>query len=150
MLSQSSLSAIRILCLASITLALSACGDFAGMVREVTYPPDFHYEGGQELRSRMHQLAYQLQLLEEALAEDDSGQTLQQQKVVGILSEMGRIGSNLQAGDIGPNHPFLQDYMRNFLYDVGQARNEVAQDPPRYYLAGRVSGGCANCHTINR
>jgi hypothetical protein len=120
------------------------------MVREVTYPPDFHYEGGQELRSRMHRLAYQLQLLEEALAEEDSGQALQQQKVVGILSEMGRIGSNLQASDIGPNHPFLQDYMSNFLLDVGQARNAVAQDPPRYYLAGRVSGGCVNCHKINR
>ena len=35
------------------------------MIRKVTYPPDFKYVSGQELRSRMDQLAYQLQLLDQ-------------------------------------------------------------------------------------
>ena len=136
--------------LLSTVLAIGGCSDFAPVVREFTYPPDFKYVSGQELRSRMDQLAYQLQLLDQALVQSDSGQALQQQQVVETLRNIERIGASLQAGEAGSTHPFLQDFMSDFRNEVGQARTAASMDPPRYYLAGRIAGGCANCHKVNR
>ena len=42
----------------------SACSDFAAAVREITYPPDFKYVSGQELRSDMQRLAFELRASE--------------------------------------------------------------------------------------
>ncbi|MEX1032473.1 MAG: hypothetical protein WDZ30_03865 [Cellvibrionaceae bacterium] len=130
-------------------LAISACSELSSNVRKVTYPPDFKYVTGEELRSNMQQLAYHLQQLDEALAVEAPEQ-VEQQKVTATLREIERIGSRLQAGQGGANHPFLEDMMPEFVTTVGQARLRAAQNPPRYYWAGRVSGACLNCHTINR
>lgn len=138
-----------ILSVAAILL-LSACSnEFAAKVRKVTYPPDFKYVSGQELRSNMHNLAYQLQLLDKALANTDSGQAAQQQ-VMDRLFKIEQAAASLQAGAAGASHPFLQDFMRNFVNQVGEARVAASLEPPRYYLAGKVSGGCVNCHKVNR
>lgn len=130
---------------------LSSCSDMAALARRVTYPPDFTYVSGQELRSRMDQLAYQLQLLDQALVvESNLNQQVRQQEVVSILGTIERIGTNLQAGESGSNHPFLEDHMADFVINVSQARSAAIMDPPSYYLAGRVAGGCVNCHRVNR
>lgn len=137
--------------LLSTVLAASGCSsDFAAAMRKVTYPPDFKYVSGEMLRSSMQQLAYQLQQLDEALVPDNPQDTAQQQKVLGALSNIERIGASLQAGDAGASHPFLQDFMQDFLADVDRARSAASLSQPRYYLAGRVSGGCLNCHKVNR
>ena len=60
---------LRLILLVSVILTFSACGDTAAAIRSVTYPPDFKYVSGQQLRSRMDQLAFQLQLLDQSLAE---------------------------------------------------------------------------------
>ena len=60
------------------------------------------------------------------------------------------IAGSLQAGDAGSSHPFLQDDMAEFMDDVRQARMSAALTPARYYWAGRLSGGCMNCHRTNR
>jgi len=143
-------SAARISFYALVITLLSACSDFAGMVRQVTYPPDFNYVSTQELRSRMQQLGYELQQLEDALAAENTQRADQQRQVVRILRDIEDIGGDLRAGDAGSNHPFLEDYMGAFLVDVRQARMGASLDPPRYYMAGRVSGGCVNCHRANR
>ena len=147
---QRTLTALRAILLFSIVLASSGCSDFAAVVRKVTYPPDFNYVTGQELRSRMHQMAFQLQLLDQALAENNTGRPVQQQQVLGSLRNIERVASSLQAGEAGSSHPFLQDFMKDFVADVEQARNAAALDPPSYYFAGRVAGGCVNCHKVNR
>jgi len=136
--------------LAVLFLSLSACGDTAALVRKVTYPPDFKYVSGDELRSNMDQLAFQLQLLDQALAETGAGQAEQQEQVIVILDSIERMGDRLQAGEAGANHPFLQDYMSRFVAGVQQARFAASQNPPRYYLTGRIAGGCINCHQANR
>lgn len=144
------LLAIVCLTIPFLVITLGGCADTATVVRKFTYPPDFKYVSGQELRSSMDKLAFQLQQLDQALAEDDSGQPVQQQQVIGILRDIERIGASLQAGDAGANHPFLQDYMTDFVANTGQARIAAALDPPRYYLAGRIAGACINCHQVNR
>ena len=136
----------RILLLSTV-LAISGCGDAAKMIRKATYPPDFKYVSGQELRSHMNQLAFQLQQLDQALSKSDS---LQQQEILDTLRNIEQIGINLQAGEAGSNHPFLQDFMSNFVNKISTARNAASLDPPRYYFAGLVAGGCINCHKVNR
>jgi len=139
-----------IILLLSTVLVFSGCSDFAAVVRKVTYPPDFKYVTGEELRTRMDQMAYQLQFLDNALAENNSGQSTQQQQVLGALSNIERISVSLQAGDAGSSHPFLQDYMSEFVINVGRAKQAASLDSPSYYAAGRVAGGCINCHKVNR
>jgi len=139
-------------------LMIAACSsDFAANVRKVTYPPDFKYVSAQELRSGMEKMAFQLQLLDQALLTSNSEQIMeqqqqqqQQQKVMDALRNIEKIGAKLQAGEGGASHPFLQDFMGGFVSKVTEARIAASLDKPRYYLAGKVSGGCVNCHKINR
>ena len=142
-------TALRVIVLSATIMLFSGCSDFAGAVRKITYPPDFKYVTGQELRSRMEQMAFQLQLLDQALTGSNTGQPAQQQ-VLGSLRNIERISANLQAGEAGSSHPFLQDFMTEFVADVERARNAAALDPPSYYFAGRLAGGCVNCHKVNR
>ena len=60
-------SVFRMILVLLTVLAISGCNDIASMARKVTYPPDFNYVSAQEFRSRMGQLAFQLQLLDQAL-----------------------------------------------------------------------------------
>ena len=143
----------RTILLATLALVvLTGCADSNPMdiIRQATYPPDFNYVSGQELQDSMDQLGYQLQQLDQALEPAESGEEVQQQEVIAVLGNIERIGTNLRAGDAGSNHPFLQDHMSDFVVDVGRARIAAMGNPPSYYLAGRVSGGCVNCHRINR
>lgn len=147
---QQSLSILHIILLLSAVLVTSGCNDIAAMARKVTYPPDFNYVSEQEFRSQMDQLAFQLQLLDRALVTSNPEQSIQQQQVLDALRNMERIGSSLQAGEAGSSHPFLQDFMKDFMTDVRQARTSASMDPASYYRAGRVAGGCVNCHEVNR
>lgn len=135
--------------LAGLLLTLSGCNDFAAAVRQVTYPPDFRYVTDAELRSRMNMLAYQLQQLDGALAVSDPA-VPDQEAVVDSLRQIERISSQLQAGDAGASHPFLENDMPAFVSQVNRALLAASQDPPRYYHAGRIVGACAGCHRINR
>lgn len=144
------MSILSLPAVACALLVIASCSEVASTVRKVTYPPDFKYVSGQELRSNMDKLAYNLQRLDLTLADTSADQYEQQQQVLDILHDIERIGTNLRAGDAGSNHPFLQDYMSNFVQQVGEARIAAAQNPPHYYLAGRISGGCTNCHKVNR
>lgn len=143
---------LRAILLLATLFAISGCGDsnIAAMIRKVTYPPDFNYVSGDKLRSKMTQMAYQVQLLDNELAGIDTEPFTQKQQVLGALRNIEKIASGLQAGDAGSNHPFLQGYMRDFVNDVGEASKSANLNPPNYYLAGRVSGGCVNCHSVNR
>lgn len=95
----------RVVLLVGSVLAMSACSDPGAMIRKATYPPDFKYVSGQELRSRMNQLAYQVQLLDGALVESNNP-AVQRQEVLDILRDIERIGTSLRAGESGSNHPF--------------------------------------------
>jgi hypothetical protein len=122
----------------------------ASVIREATYPPDFNYVTGEQLQDSMDQLGFYLQQLDQALEPAAGTAGVQQQEVVAVLGNIERIGTNLRAGDAGSNHPFLEDHMSDFVVQVGRARLAAMGSPPSYYLAGRVAGGCVNCHRVNR
>jgi hypothetical protein len=56
----------------------------------------------------------------------------------------------LRQGDLASRHQFLRGGMTDFLNNVERARMNAESNPPRYYLAGRVSGNCVNCHDTVR
>lgn len=139
----------------SLSFLLSSCSSqFANKIRQVTYPPDFNYTEQTNLRSDMAMLAQQMVLLERSLDQVAENTVIareaQRQDVLNSLKEMQRIASRLKAGNAGANHPFMDDYMQTFITKVDQARGAASIDPPRYYFAGKVSGACTNCHTVNR
>ncbi|NKB33476.1 MAG: hypothetical protein GKR91_10300 [Pseudomonadales bacterium] len=130
-------------------LSMTACNDIAGSFRQFTYPPDFNYVDSDVLRSRMQQLGFELNQLDRALASEHDQPPELQQQVTSILGNIERIAGRLQAGDAGSSHPFLQDDMAEFMDDLRQARISASLSPARYYWAGRLSGGCMNCHRSN-
>jgi len=139
--------------IAAITLisALFIAGStsqFASTVRKVTYPPDFKYTEQDYLRSDMHQLPVQMAILDKALFEpldQTIGQVqnqpeLQREQVLTALTNMGTIASRLHAGQTGANHPFMDDYIQDFVSEIDKARTAASLQQPRYYFAGRISG----------
>ncbi|MBT4582884.1 MAG: hypothetical protein HOD07_12530, partial [Gammaproteobacteria bacterium] len=108
------------------------------------------YADGEELRSRMHQLAWELQQLDLALVTELDNNPAFQREVTDTLSNIERIAGYLQSGDISSRHTFLEDGMDRFLTDVRRARTDATLGSPRYYMAGRISGACVNCHNANR
>lgn len=136
--------------LAIIVIASAACSELTPAVQYELYPAGFDSARDVELNSRMLQLGNELQRLDLALASQEDDPPDLQQQVVGSLREIERIAGFLQSGDINTNHPFLRDDMNEFLADVREASQSAASSPPRYYLAGRVTGSCINCHRANR
>jgi hypothetical protein len=139
----------------SCALFLMSCNSqFASSMRKVTYPPDFKYTEPNELRTDMARLALQMQFLDKALAEapgqSSTAGEQQREDVLTALRNISAIATNLEAGQSGANHPFMQDYMTDFVAKVYQAKSAASLAQPNYYFAGKVSGGCAGCHKINR
>ncbi len=124
---------------------LFACAGGAGFP-QIASPPPFDYADGEELRSRMHQLAFELQELDLVMISDDNRDARFQQDVVNSLRDIERIGGMLRETDLSSRHRFLLDDMGRFLNTVSRARQSAERAVPDYYSAGRVSGACVNCH----
>lgn len=127
-------------------LLLSSCtNNGGGGFPQIANPPPFDYPDGEELRSRMHQLAFSLQRLDNVLSEQyDEQNEPSQDAIVDNLRDIERVANTLQEGDLKSQHPFLLDEMANFIADVERA--EWAASRGRYYMAGRVAGSCVSCH----
>ena len=144
----------RMVIVLSCAAMLSCTSQFATQMRKVTYPPDFVYTEKRDLRSGMAELAQQLVSLEYALIHMPentiAAKEAQRNNVLYSLREMQRIASTLKASRTGANHPFMEDYMQEFIATVDKARGAASIENPRYYFAGKVSGACTSCHSINR
>lgn len=150
-----SLSKIIIIIATISVIALMGCSsDFAASMRKVTYPPDFKYTEQTNLRTDMGKLALQMSLLDQALnkpiEKTISEVELQREQVLNALRNMSVIAAKLKTGANGANHPFMDDYMQDFIRKVDKARTAASLEQPRYYFAGKVAGGCTSCHKINR
>lgn len=123
-------------------------------VRKVTYPPDFNYIEPQDIKTDMAKMAAQIRLLDIALEpvdeKDPAALERQRQTVMAALDSIEGIASGLQSAHTGSNHPYMQDFMGDFVARVDKARVAASLAQPRYYFAGKVAGGCAVCHQVNR
>ncbi len=136
---------------------LTSCnGENGESFPQVADPPPFDYIDGEELRSGMHQLAFAMLRLDQALRDRDEdfdsidppgGEIVDRREVVVTLNRIQQIAENLQAGDIRVMHPYLASEMHRFLSDVDQAIFDASMRSPRYYMAGRISGACVACHS---
>lgn len=132
------------------SLTLLGCNTASDRFPQIANPPPFDYVDGEELRSGMHQLAFELQRLDMSLAEAYVDQPSFQREIVDGIRNIERIASYVRESDLSVRHPFLMGDMDRFLNDVRRARMDAERDIPRYYMAGRISGGCINCHRENR
>ena len=130
--------------------ALGGCSSYDGEFPAVANPPPFDYIDGEELRSGMHELAFQLQQLDMTLMTAYIDQPSFQRDIVDKIRNIERIGGHIAETDLSVRHPFLLDDMDRFLEDVRRARMDAERSVPRYYMAGRISGGCVTCHRANR
>tara|TARA_R110000765_G_scaffold121717_1_gene218041 strand:+ start:191 stop:658 length:468 start_codon:yes stop_codon:yes gene_type:complete len=148
------LSKIAVTVVISTFVLVGCSSQFNSSLRKVTYPPDFKYTEQADLSSDMNRLAHQMALLDTALdkplEQSQNEPDLQREQVLNALKNIGKIASSLKGGDMGANHPFMEDYMQDFVSQIDKARTAASLPEPRYYLAGKVSGGCTNCHAVNR
>jgi hypothetical protein len=146
-------SSIIVFVMGSSTL-VGCSSQLAESMRKYTYPPGFKYIQPSELRSDMAKLAQQMLLLDEALVtpheKTQEGAEGQRQQVLLVLKNMESTASTLIEGETGGNHPFIQEHMQEFIAKVDKARAAASLQEPSYYYAGKVSGGCTNCHKVNR
>lgn len=137
--------------IAVLTLAfLTGCSSGGGGFPQIANPPPFDYADGTELRSQMHRLAFELQQLDMALTSGMERDRNSQDEIVSHLGNIANIGDDLRQGDMSTNHTFLRNDMANFLSTVNRARMAAQNNPPDYYMAGRVSGACVNCHQVSQ
>lgn len=127
-------------------MIISSCANNNGahFPQYVDAPP-FDFPNGEELRSRMHQLAFSLRRLDAALGtEYDIQNEPSQDQIVSNLRDIDRIANSIQSRELETQHPFLVDDMARFISDIEKAEWGAARG--RYYMAGRVAGACVSCH----
>ncbi|MCF2950490.1 hypothetical protein L0668_20445 [Paraglaciecola aquimarina] len=90
-----------------------------------------------------------MQQLDQQLQKQDKLQ-INRKAVSKTLRNIEDIATSLKARETGSNHPFLENTMREFVSTVSKARIATSLGQTNYYLAGKVSGACMNCHRVNR
>ena len=138
----------------AVTVAAMIAGCSMSDVRKMTYPPDFNYIDSQTISGEMAKMAAEIAILDYALVppENDTPQARasQQRRVVSALANIEKIATRLKSNNEGSNHPYMQDFMTDFVAKVDEARTAASLTEPRYYYAGKVAGACAACHAVNR
>jgi hypothetical protein len=136
----------RVRLLLALALFGTGCADNSlEKIREVTYPPDFHYITSSEIHTTMGALASQVSLLEAIMWQADGPQFEDRAQVVEILSEMRTLALQLKKRGHS-NHARIHDEAPHLKRDIERALRSAKMDPPNYYYAGLVSGACSYCH----
>lgn len=131
-------------CVLSLFTLLMACS----AVRKVTYPPDFVYIDPSEVRHAMAKLSVDIWRINDILAESETVLPYEREEIISILDDMENVARDLGAGTVQTNHPFIDANIDSFKRDVQLALQEVKEEPPGYYRAGRLSGRCLACHRL--
>lgn len=121
------------------------CGDFAGWLRQHTYPPDFRYITREQLRSTMWQLAYHSRELHQLMSPPETAQQ-HRTEVVEHLQAMEQAAASLDQSGWPTNHPLVDMNLANFRRDLKFARESAEREPPNFLLAASLSGACVYCH----
>jgi hypothetical protein len=134
---------LALLVLASWALG---CGDLPGALRRHTYPPDFRHIPRAEVESAMWQLAREIHELDRVLRDDAMSAERRRENAATLLEAAELTTRKLQLDGRRSNHPMLDAHLDQFRQDIIRAHDAVRADPPRYFLAGAVSGACVYCH----
>jgi hypothetical protein len=129
-----------------IVAAMSGCTDVGRTVRKVTYPPDFRYIPKDQVDSAMWQMAAAVRELDYTLRNESLAEPAKQEVVLALLDRMQATSDRLDSGARDTNHPLLDRKVPRLAADIQAARIAASATPPRYSLAGSVSGACIYCH----
>ena len=141
---RSTMAALAFLAVVAMT---SGCTDLAKNVRKVTYPPDLTYIPREKVESAMWQMAAGVSELDETLRDETAGEPEKQRRVLSVLERMQHAADRLDAQGGASNHPLLDRKLPRLGADISAARIAAGAEPPRYALAGAVSGACIYCHS---
>lgn len=131
--------------LGSLLLQILGCADFAGWVRQYTYPPGFHYISDEQLRSTMWRLAYHSRELNQLLRSTETIES-HRKEILEHLGAMEQAATELNRTGWPSNHPLIDENRSNFLRDIKMAADAIRREPPNFLLAGPVTGACIYCH----
>lgn len=129
--------------------AIGACSSGGDAFPQIANPPPFDFVDGDDLRSRMHQLAFEVQRLDVALMAGAGDNSFAQPSIVESLRNIERIAGVIREDELSVRHTFLQNDMARFISTVNRARMRAESSSPSYADAARVTGACVNCHQIN-
>lgn len=132
-----------------VLAAATACSSGGGGFPQIANPPPFDFVDGAQLRSRMHQLAFEVQRLDMALMAGEQNDSYMQPAIVESLQNIERLAGVIREDELSVRHTFLQDDMARFISTVTRARMSAESSSPRYSEAARVTGACVNCHQVN-
>lgn len=132
----------------AVGLSVVAVIGFSGctVIRKVTYPPDFTYLDTKQVRTTMGRFASGVARLDMLLTEPDDNIAQRREAIIVELRKMEKLSESLGAGYQKTNHLLIDEHIDEFRADVRGARLAVEQEPPGYYLAGRLTGSCTACH----
>lgn len=116
------------------------------LLRATTNPPDFKQIAQKDIHGAMHVMAAQVQMLDAALRDEALPEEERQRQVLAALDVIAAQARGLHPPGAVISHAMLHDKLPQFIRDVEGARAAAAADPPRYFLAGSVSGTCMSCH----
>jgi hypothetical protein len=129
-------------------LAVVSCsGDVGRAVRSITYPPSTAYVPRDDVRAAMHELSSSSLEVSRLLRVAEGGGAVDRDAVIDRLRRMELAARSVGAGGWPTNHPMISARIDVFLEDLVHARSAIEQEPPRYALAGAVTGACVYCHT---
>lgn len=70
--------------------------------------------------------------------------------ILDLLASIDEASATLQSRGWPSNHPEIDANIATFRRDVAAAYQAAMHEPPRYYLAGALSGACLYCHAEPR
>ncbi len=129
-----------------VTVLLVASATGCAWVRKATYPPDFVYLEHTQVVSAMAEFNVDIWRIDDIIAGSETILPYQRDEIIGILQHMAKLADRLGAGPRSTNHLLIDENIDEFKNQVLEALRFVEKDPPNYYLAGRLSGGCMACH----
>ncbi len=111
-----------------------------------TYPPDMVYLGDAEVESAMLRLSKHIWSINDIFDSNEFMAGANRELIIGLLNQMEKEALTLGAGARQTNHLLIDEHIDEFRADVRRALRAVEEEPPSYYLVGRLSGSCLACH----
>jgi hypothetical protein len=124
--------------------ALSGCAE----VGWHTYPPSMVRLEPTQITGAMTRYSLSLWRLDDIIASAETVLPYQREEIIRLLREMETQADRLGAGATVTNHLVIDKHIDEFKTELVRARREVEKEPPNYYRAGRLYGGCQACHVM--